>query len=112
MIGNANVDGTAWMYAVADLRPLWTHYDFPVQQGPGYHRFVFWAYADDADHDPRIATAIAALNIKYVMTSTPVVRGFTMPDGLVSLDRSESWAKIYDNGGARIYQWRGSPART
>ncbi|MEX0581640.1 MAG: DUF6541 family protein [Mycobacterium sp.] len=112
VIGNANVDGTAWMYAVADLRPLWTHYDFPVQQGPGYHRFVFWAYADDADQDPRIAAAVAALNIKYVMTSTPVIRGFTMPDGLVSLDRSESWAKIYDNGGARIYQWRGSPART
>lgn len=111
VIGNANVDGTAWMYAVADLRPLWTHYDFPVQQGPGYHRFVFWAYADDADHDPRVAAAIAALNIRYVMTSTPVIRGFSMPDGLVSLDRSESWAKIYDNGGARIYEWRGSPAR-
>ena len=22
------------------------------QQGPGYHRFIFWAYADDADTDP------------------------------------------------------------
>ena len=52
MIGNANTDGTAWMYAVAGLHPLWTHYDYPVQQGPGYHRFIFWAYADDADHDP------------------------------------------------------------
>jgi hypothetical protein len=31
-----------------------------------------------------------------------------MPDGLVSLDKSASWAKIYDNGGARIYEWRGA----
>ena len=109
LIGDANVDGTAWMYAVADLHPLWTHYDYPVQQGPGYNRFLFWAYADDADHDPRVAEAVRALNIRYVITSSPVVRGFVMPDGLVSLDKSKSWAKIYDNGGARIYEWRGPP---
>jgi hypothetical protein len=108
LIGNANVDGTAWMYAVAGLHPLWTHYDYPVQQGPGYNRFVFWAYADDADHDPRIAEAVKALNIRYVLTSAPVVRGFVMPDGLVSLGKSKSWVKIYDNGEARIYEWRGS----
>jgi hypothetical protein len=95
------------MYAVADLHPLWTHYDYPVQQGPGYHRFIIWAYADDADTDPRVAEAVKALNIRYVVTSTPVVRGFVMPDGLVSLDRSRSWKKIYDNGEARIYEWRG-----
>lgn len=109
LIGNANTDGTAWMYAVAGLHPLWTHYDYPVQQGPGYERFVFWAYADDADTDPRVAEAVRALNIRYVITSTPVVRGFVMPDGLVSLDSSRSWTKIYDNGASRIYEWRGNP---
>lgn len=108
LIGNANTDGTAWMYAVAGLHPLWTHYDYPVQQGPGYHRFVFWAYADDADTDLRIAEAVKALNIRYVLTSTPVVLKFAMPDGLVSLDKSRSWEKIYDNGEARIYEWRGA----
>lgn len=107
LIGNANTDGTAWMYAVAGLHPLWTHYDYPVQQGPGYERFIFWAYADDADHDPRIAEAVKALNIRYVLTSSPVVLKFAMPDGLVSLDDSKSWAKIYDNGETRIYEWRG-----
>ncbi|MCI4674282.1 DUF6541 family protein [Candidatus Mycolicibacterium alkanivorans] len=107
LIGNANTDGTAWMYAVADLHPLWTHYDYPVQQGPGYNRFIFWAYADDADHDQRIAEAVKALNIRYVLTGSRVVRGFVMPDGLVSLGKSKSWAKIYDNGEARIYEWRG-----
>ena len=107
LIGNSNVDGTAWMYAVANLRPLWTHYDYPVQQGPGQQRFIFWAYADDADRDPRVAEAVAALNIRYLITSSPVVRGFVTPDGLVSLDKSASWAKIYDNGVARIYEWRG-----
>jgi hypothetical protein len=108
LIGNANTDGTAWMYAVAGLHPLWTHYDYPVQQGPGYHRFTFWAYADDADTDPRIAEAVKALNIRYVLTSTPVVLKFAMPDGLVSLDKSRSWEKIYDNGETKIYEWRGA----
>jgi hypothetical protein len=30
-----------------------------------------------------------------------------MPDGLVSLDKSRSWKKIYDNGEDRIYEWQG-----
>ncbi len=111
VIGNANTDGTSWMYAVAGLHPLWTHYDYPVQQGPGRNRFLFWAYADDADRDPRVAEAVRALNIEYVITSTPVIRGFVMPDGLVSLDKSTAWAKIYDNGVARIYRWRGSASQ-
>jgi D-galactosaminyltransferase len=107
LIGDANTDGTAWMYAVAGLHPLWTHYDYPVQQGPGYHRFIFWAYADDADTDPRVAAAVHALNIRYVITSSPVVRGFVMPDGLVSLGKSKSWKEIYDNGEDHIYEWQG-----
>ena len=107
LIGNANVDGTAWMYAVAGLHPLWTHYDFPQQQGPGLNRFNFWAYADDADTDPRVAAAVHALDIRYVITSSPVVRGFKMPDGLVSLGESKSWKEIYDNGEDHIYEWQG-----
>jgi hypothetical protein len=105
VIGNANTDGSAWMYAVAGLHPLWTHYDFPQQQGPGDQRFSFWAHADDADTDPRAGQAVRALNIRYVLISSPTVRGFGLPEGLQSLDNSRSWAKIYDNGGARIYEW-------
>jgi len=116
LIGNSNVDGTAWMYAVADLHPLWTHYDFPQQTGPGYYRFIFWAYAD-ADALPGVPEekralvpeAIRALNIRYILTSAPTVRGFKVPDGLVSIDQSKWWAKIYDNGEAWIYEWRGAP---
>ncbi len=114
LIGNSNVDGTAWMYAVADLHPLWTHYDFPQQAGPGYYRYIFWAYADaDAlpgvspDKRALVPQAIRALNIRYVLTSAPTVRGFKVPDGLVSIDRSKWWTKIYDNGEAWIYEWRG-----
>ncbi|SHW43147.1 transmembrane protein [Mycobacteroides abscessus subsp. abscessus] len=83
------------------------HYDFPQQQGPGYHRYIFWAYADDADTDRRVTEAVHALNIRYVITSTPVVQGFKVPDGLRSLDISQSWRKLYDNGAAQIYEWVG-----
>ncbi|MCW2553283.1 MAG: hypothetical protein JWR78_3064 [Mycobacterium sp.] len=108
LIGDANTDGTAWMYAVADLHPLWTHYDYPQQTGPGPQRFNFWAYARNGDSDPRVVAAVKALNIRYILTSVPTVRGFVVPDGLKSLDKSKSWALIYDNGGARIYEWRGN----
>jgi D-galactosaminyltransferase len=110
LIGNANTDGTAWMYAVADLHPLWTHYDYPQQTGPGPERYTIWAYARRGDSDPKVVEAIKALNIRYIYTSTPTVRGFAVPDGLVSLEKSKSWALIYDNGGAKIYEWRGNAA--
>jgi D-galactosaminyltransferase len=116
LIGNSNVDGTAWMYAVADLHPLWTHYDFPQQTGPGYYRYIFWAYADadalpgvPADKLALVPEAIRALNIRYILTSAPTVRGFKVPDGLVSIDHSKWWTKIYDGGDAWIYEWRGGP---
>ena len=106
LIGDSNVDGTSWMYAVADLHPLWTHYDFPQQTGPGYYRYIFWTSARKGETDPKVVDAIKALNIRYILTSTPTVRGFAVPDGLMSLDTSASWTMIYDNGGARIYEWR------
>ena len=112
LIGNANTDGTAWVYAVADLHPLWTHYDYPQQMGPGPYRFIFWSSARKGDSDPRVVEAIKALNIRYIYTSTPTVRGFHVPDGLVSLEKSKSWELIYDNGGAKIYEWRGNAPAT
>jgi D-galactosaminyltransferase len=110
LIGDANTDGTAWMYAVADLHPLWTHYDYPQQTGPGPQRYIFWAFARRGESDPRVVAAIKALNIRYIYVSSPTVRGFAVPDGLVSLEKSKSWVLIYDNGGAKIYEWRGNAA--
>jgi hypothetical protein len=114
IIGNSNVDGTAWMYAVADLHPLWTHYDFPQQTGPGPFRYIFWARANTGD--PSVVEAVRVFNIRYILTSEPTVRGFTVPEGLRSLEKSKSWAKIYDNGGvnggAQIWEWRGNAAAT
>ncbi|HYB35388.1 MAG TPA: DUF6541 family protein, partial [Mycobacterium sp.] len=112
LIGDSNVDGTAWMYAVADLHPLWTHYDFPQQTGPGHYRYIFWSSARKGESDPKVVEAIKALNIRYILTSTPTVRGFAVPDGLRSLEKSKSWTMIYDNGEARIYEWCGNAAPT
>jgi D-galactosaminyltransferase len=110
IIGNSNVDGTPWMYAVADLHPLWTHYDFPQQTGPGFFRYIFWARANTGN--PWVVEAVRVFNIRYILTTEPTVRGFTVPEGLRSLEKSKSWAKIYDNGGAQIWEWRGNPAAT
>ncbi len=107
LIGDSNIDGTAWMYAVADLHPLWTHYDFPQQTGPGYYRYIFWTSARKGESDPKVVEAVKALNIRYILTSVPNVKGFATPDGLMSLEKSKSWALIYDNGAAKIYEWRG-----
>jgi hypothetical protein len=110
LIGDSNVDGTAWMFAVADLHPLWTHYDYPQQTGPGHFRYIFWSRANTGN--PWVVEAVRVLNIRYILTSEPSVRGFNVPEGLRSLEKSKAWAKIYDNagvnGGAQIWEWRGS----
>jgi hypothetical protein len=108
IIGDSNVDGTAWMYAVADLHPLWTHYDFPQQTGPGFFRYAFWERANTGN--PWVVEAVRVFNIRYILTSEPTVRGFKEPEGIRSLEKSKSWAKIYDNGGAQIWEWRGNAA--
>jgi hypothetical protein len=110
IIGDSNVDGTAWMYAVADLHPLWTHYDYPQQTGPGYFRYIFWSRANTGN--PWVVEAVRVLNIRYILTSEPTVRGFKEPEGIRSLEKSKSWAKIYDNGGAQIWEWRGKATAT
>lgn len=65
--------------------------------------------ARTATPDPRVAEVVNALDIRYVSAGSPVVRGFVIPDGLMSLDNSRSWTRIYDNGESRIYEWRGDP---
>ena len=75
------------------------------------------AVETDADARPGVSNevrallpeAIRALNIRYILNSAPTVRGFKVPDGLVSIDQSKWWTKIYDNGEAWIYEWRGAP---
>ena len=65
---------------------------------------------------PRVVEAVRVFNIRYILTSEPSVRGFAVPEGLRSLEKSKSWAKIYDNagasGGAQIWEWRGNAAAT
>ena len=78
----------------------------PQQTGPGYFRYIFWARANTGN--PWVVEAVRVLNIRYILTSEPTVRGFKEPEGIRSLEKSKSWAKIYDNGGAQIWEWRGS----
>ena len=62
--------------------------------------------------NPWVVEAVRVFNIRYILTSAPSVRGFAVPEGLRSLEKSKSWVKIYDNagasGGAQIWEWRGS----
>ena len=118
VIGDSNVDGTAWMYAVADLHPLWTHYDFPQQIGPGYYRYIFWAYAD-ADALPAVPDetralvpeAIRALNIRYVLTSAPDGRevqgarrtSVDRPVEVVDEDLRQRWSLDLRMGGSAAH---------
>ncbi|MGL4306825.1 MAG: DUF6541 family protein [Mycobacteriaceae bacterium] len=109
VIGNGNYDGTGWMYAINGLHPLWTHYFFPVDSGgPGWNRFVIWAWADDADTDSRVAQAVHALNIRYVIVSSHQYPATIGPLGLVSLDQSQSWKQLYNNGQNQIYEYQGA----
>ena len=107
LIGNANTDGTAWMYAVAGLHPLWTHYDYPVTARSGLppvhllglrrqggHRSSGGRGGEGAEHPVRGDERTGGPRVRHARRAS-VARQVTV----VEEDLRQRQA--------RIYEWRG-----
>ncbi len=96
---------------MAGLHPLWTHY-ITTATGPGLSPVHLLGLWPQRESDLGYSRPSKSLRIRYIPDQHSDGAGFAVPDGLVSLETSRSWAKIYDNGEARIYEWRGCRSNT
>jgi hypothetical protein len=103
---NDSNDGSAYLSAVAGLRPLFGHVVNPSSipyMGPTQQALLERFNCLDRDADVR--EAVEDLNIRYVFVSVGYVRdGFTRVPGLLGLADSPSLDLVYDQDGTQIYE--------
>lgn len=104
---NDRGDGSAWMYAIAGVRPVAGHYD-GSWMGPDAALLAesFNSYDDNAS----VRSAVARENIQYVMIGRGYVRDyFRREPGLRDLDDVAFLEKLYENEDAVVYKLRPAP---
>ncbi|MHA6792007.1 DUF6541 family protein [Pseudonocardia bannensis] len=99
---NDRGDGSAWMYALAGVRPVAGHYD-GFRTGPD--AAILARQFKDYPTNPEVQAAVQRLNIEYVMLG----KGFLRPDtqrapGLTDLSGANWLTRVYINDDVVIYR--------
>ncbi|MGY1821259.1 DUF6541 family protein [Geodermatophilus sp. SYSU D00079] len=101
---NDSGDGSAYMYALEGIRPLFGHL---VSSGSelGPTQLALLGRFSCLDTDPTVRDAVTELGIRYVFLGS----GFVLPSttrfpGLRDLDASPSLHLVYDRDGVRVYE--------
>lgn len=110
---NDPLDGSALMYALYDLRPIFGHVVHPSQfaaMGPDQQELV--ASFHCLDTDAGIQDLVRRYDIGYVFLGNDFVNpDFTRVSGLEGLSGVDSLTRVYDDDGVSIYRVD-PPART
>jgi hypothetical protein len=129
MVMNQNSDGSAWMYALAGVKPVNGHlevyrvdatedlskYALTVSPPPSTGTAEVFRMSDaqlllhkrfnKIDTDPAVRATVERLNVQYVYVGRGYVRGyFRRADGLRDLEHVRSLELIYENPDVRIYR--------
>jgi hypothetical protein len=95
-------DGSAYMSAVAGVRPVFGHQITPATLGPV--QSLLRERFRCLDTDPRVREAIGQLHIRYVFLGSGYVRqSMHRASGLVDVDLSRSVRLVYSRGGVQVY---------
>jgi hypothetical protein len=102
MVMNQGTDGSAWMYAIAGVKPVNGHAD---QTKLGPRQKLLQAKFNRLDTNPEVQQVVADMNIRYVIVGEGFLGGITRRDpGLRDLDKVRSLTLVYENRDARIYE--------
>lgn len=97
---NDRFDGSGWMYALTGVQPVAAHFN-PVGGVPELLALEFDRY----DTSPAVRSAVACLNVRWVMVSPGFVRSSKdRQPGLKDLDQVDALQLVYAHDGARIYR--------
>lgn len=106
---NDPYDGSAMMWALDDVRPVFASPVITVQELPTMHperRTLFTSF-NRIDTDPAVQRAAASFDIEYVVLGEGLIApaGDHAP-GMLELDRVRALELVYENPDARIYRIR------
>lgn len=98
-------DGSAWLYAVAEVEPVeWTFYGTPEGSPNNY----LVRNLNKINRDPRVREALDELNVRYVIIGQGYVRlDKKLTPGLSGLDRTPGFREVFRNAGATVYEIEG-----
>jgi hypothetical protein len=106
LVMNDPQDGSPWMWALEDVRPVFGHALGPAESfGIGPERDTLLQRFNTIDSDGEVRRAAEHLNVRYLFIS----KGFTAPNnvrarGLQDLDRVTSLRMVFSNAESTIYE--------
>lgn len=113
-IMNDPLDGSAWMYAVHGLQPMYGHVIAPrTFNDIGPDQRTLLKRFRCLDTDPTVQALVDEYDITYVFVGSSYVReSFRRVSGLIALSRVKSLKLIYSRGGTRIFRVTTPPPAT
>jgi hypothetical protein len=98
-------DGSAWLYAVAEVEPVeWTFYGTP--EGTPNNYLV--RNLNKINNDPEVREDLNELKVRYVIIGKGYVRADKqLTPGLANLDSTRGFRQVFKNEGATIYEIEG-----
>lgn len=98
-------DGSAWLYAVAEVEPVeWTFYGTPEGSPNNY----LVRNLNKINTDPEVREDLNELKVRYVIIGKGYVRlEKSLTPGLANLDAIRGFRQVFKNEGATIYEIEG-----
>ncbi|RZQ62047.1 DUF6541 family protein [Amycolatopsis suaedae] len=98
---NERSDGTAWVYAIAGVKPVAGHYDPSV---PPPDAKLLARHFREYDTNPEVRAAVERLNVRHVLIGHGSIQAqYSVTSGLRDLEGLRFLRKEYSNPGAVIY---------
>jgi len=99
-------DGSAWMWALVDVRPMFGHVvNPPAIPALSPERQLLLSSFSCLDSDPALRALVEEFNITYVFLGRGFLRSyFTRIPGLQGLNGVDSLEQVYSEDGNRIYR--------
>ncbi len=99
---NDPMDGSAWMYSVAGVRPMFVHY----QVGPlSADQTLLLRSLNQLDTDPAVRAAVRRLNLEFVYAGDRAIYPWTSRSpGFLNLNTVADLRPVFRDGGATVYR--------
>jgi hypothetical protein len=99
---NDPMDGSAWMYSVAGVRPMFVHY----QVGPlSADQALLLRSLNRLDTDPAVRAAVRRLNLEFVYAGDRAIYPWTSRSpGFLNLNTVADLRPVFSDSGATVYR--------